>query len=426
MPKIIGTLTTSSSHNKAVLTNSIFDEEKQQFQSQINAEFEERLSNISTTGGNGMSISGTFNIATASGSQYSSIFSSMSVGDMRMYLVTDSNGNLPSTNQTAVIVEYGGILSPAFIYFGKSADFGVSVGDILVFAKLNVLTNVCRIIPLNDVKPSSDSFPGADGLATVWDKVRINKIDGIEWTANWTRDQLPNYLTKNDRFPSRPGWLLNVDDCLQNAVYPTCATFIYEYNPETGRNDKIADTYIPGINNCVYFTCLVVRTSTNDGSFDTIEQTAYGRENDEGKIYKRIIFYKSDGTDTQYGPWINVASSSYYFADITINGEGHVALENYGLETIEAGIRSIIRVQDQYYAKAYFFTDVQISKNESNGHLVFIWYYGDYIYKLHYLLIEGYYVEVKKLFNTPDNYATKNEVSELINNAIITTLNTEI
>lgn len=244
--------------------------------------------------GGGMNISGTVNLTNgtfntqnnSSLNSYSKVFDNMSVGEMRMYLVADSSGNLPSTTETSVTVPHDGVLSPAQIYFGKSAAFGVSVGDICVMFKRSSIFNVCRIIPLNDVKPANGDFPGADGLSTVWDKTRINKIDGIEWTANHVRD---TYLPKNDRFPSRSDWLINVDNCIDNGVYPTCDA--------AGMNIGLVNNYV---------TLIVHRTSTADnGGYHTIEQTAYGRGADEGQIYKRIIFVKYDDS-TQYGDWKRV------------------------------------------------------------------------------------------------------------------------
>lgn len=256
-----------------------------------------KLDSLSTSTDGGMTISGTVNLTNgtfntqnnSSLNSYTKVFNSMSVGEMRMYLVADSSGNLPSTSETAVTVPHDGILSPAQVYFGKSQAFGVSVGDICVLFKKSSLLNICRIIPLNDVKPSNGDFPGADGLATVWDKNRINKIDGIEWTANHVRD---TYLPKSDRFPSRADWLINVDYCIDNGVYPTCDT---------------ASMNVGWTNQ--YVTLIVQRTSTADnGGYNTVEQTAYGRGSDEGRIYKRIIFVKSDDSDVQYGQWINIVS----------------------------------------------------------------------------------------------------------------------
>ena len=90
-----------------------------------------------------LSIRGTINLTDST--VYSSIFSDMEVNEMRMYLVSDSQGNLPSSTETAITVPYNGILSPTYLYFGKSSSFGVSVGDICVFYKKSALLNVCRI-----------------------------------------------------------------------------------------------------------------------------------------------------------------------------------------------------------------------------------------------------------------------------------------
>lgn len=223
---------------------------------------------------------GIINLSGISALELSKIMNELSEVGIKLYLIGDAEGKLPSSETHITVEGFAKLL-----LFGKTSPFGVSVGDILAVTKYS-----CKIIPLNDAKPSADGFPGADGLSTVWDKERINKIDGIEWTANHVRD---NYLPRNDRFPSRTGWLLNVDDCLNNGLYPTCGT---NSIPVGWSNN--------------YFTCSVTRTSTNDGAFDTIEQTAYGRGVDSGWIYKRIIFYKSDGTDTQYGPWVRVNNNS--------------------------------------------------------------------------------------------------------------------
>lgn len=265
----------------------------------MSKEDKNKLDSLSTSAGRGMTISGTVNLTNgtfntqnnSSLNSYTKVFGDMSVGEMRMYLVADSSGNLPSTSETAVTVPHDGILSPAQVYFGKSSAFGVSVGDICVLFKKSSLLNTCRIIPLNDVKPSNGDFPGADGLSTVWDKNRINKIDGIEWIANHVRD---NYLPKSDRFPSRPDWLIHADICLDTGVYPTCDTVTLNL----GWTNQ-------------YGTLVVHRTSTVDnGGYHTIEQTVYGRGADEGQIYKRIIFYKS--SSTEYGDWKRIDLDNTY------------------------------------------------------------------------------------------------------------------
>lgn len=56
MPQIIGSLTTSSGHGKAMFTNWLFDETKNKFQSEVNSDVESRLINLessSSSGGSG-------------------------------------------------------------------------------------------------------------------------------------------------------------------------------------------------------------------------------------------------------------------------------------------------------------------------------------------------------------------------------------
>lgn len=103
-----------------------------------------------------------------------------------------------------------------------------------------------------------------------------------------------------------------MDEALEQGVYPWCTL---------GRPSGSTGAY----------TLIVLRTSTNDGSYDTIEQTAYGREGELGQIWKRIIFMKSDGTDTQFGEWREVTQR--YFADPNTESasaaEGAMAISYY-------------------------------------------------------------------------------------------------
>ena len=236
-----------------------------------------------------MGISGKFNLATATSSSFSAVFSDMSVGEMKMYLVTDSSGNLPSTTETAVTVAYDGLLSPCFLYFGKSESFGVSVGDILVFTKLGAVTPVCRVISLNDAKAPDGDFPGADGLETVWDKSRINKIDGIEWTANNNRDRL------NDMNIHRYTWGdTDMDDALLGGVYA------WLHLCRSGLPGGIEEN----------FTVIVNRSGDADPNYYTVQQTAYGRTGDAaGRVWTRVLFkHVSDaGQDDFSFNWVEIS-----------------------------------------------------------------------------------------------------------------------
>lgn len=225
------------------------------------------------------------------------IANSLTDGGAALCLVGDSNGSTVLTTQKYITVHSS--LCKSTSYFLTTDSVQINVGDFILISKqkyLGVSTVVLKIVPLNDCKASSTTGGvGTNGVMTPWDKERINKVDGIEWTANHVRD---NYLPKSDLFPSK--WESNMNNCLSTGVYPWCTL---------GRPSGATGA----------FTCLVNRTSTNDGSYDTIEQTAYGREGELGQIWKRIIFYKSDGTDTQYGDWRRIDNEHSHSNQTTLD-----------------------------------------------------------------------------------------------------------
>ena len=194
----------------------------------------------------------------------------MKNGAMKFYLIGDSSGSLTNTSETYVTFH-----SSVAALFGKSS-MGASVGDVVMQAKLNGL-GVYRVMPLNDAKPANGSFPGCDGLETVWDKTQINKVPGIETTAN-------NALPRWERLPHRGA--TNMNDALETGIYPWCTL-----GRPTGATGA--------------FTCITQKSSDKDGNgYYTIEQTAYGRSAELGQIYKRIIFQSDSSTD--WGDWIKI------------------------------------------------------------------------------------------------------------------------
>ncbi len=195
------------------------------------------------------------------------------VGDIVLFVIGDSKGAYPSlSGETRINVAKNLCISTN--YFFSTDNRGANVGDMLFVSKQTVTLitrTVCKIIPLNDAKVASGDWYGTEGVMTPNDKATLNAA-----------------LPRAEQMPSR--WTSNMNDALQTGVYPWCTL---------GRPAGSTGAY----------TCIVQRTSTNDGNYDTIEQTAYGREGELGQVYKRIIFYKSDGTDTQYGDWLQVSSA---------------------------------------------------------------------------------------------------------------------
>ncbi len=103
---------------------------------------------------------------------------------------------------------------------------------------------------------------------------QINKIASIESTANAAKNNMPTYSESN------------MNNALRTGMYPWCTLGIP-----------------PGSTGA--YTCVVLASTTADGNgYTTVEQTAYGRQGEKGKIYKRIIFVKSGVTE--YGDWIAI------------------------------------------------------------------------------------------------------------------------
>lgn len=245
----------------------------------------------------GMFISGKVNITVSSGKiTLQNVYNNLPDNGMAYLLITDSNGMLPST-ETHVTVE-----DSVRSLFTTDSSLGANVGDVVLVAKLKVsLINVpvYKIIPLNDAKAASGSFPGSMGLESPWDKKQINLV--------------PTAM----QFPTREGWGFNMNECLESGVYPWCTL---------GRPSESTGA----------FTLIVKKTTTADGNgFYSVEQTAYGREAELGQVWKRIIFQKA-GEETQYGEWIridNVDSDVYIcpgsFVGIDDN-DYNTALEHLG------------------------------------------------------------------------------------------------
>lgn len=246
--------------HKQIETNDLKD--KSVTESKVD---DELMSKINAT--SGMGISGIYNITNSSTAvTMSAISAGLANGTIKLYLVGDSSGRLPSSESRVTAA------SAVAKLFGKDS-LGASVGDIIIIAKLNYMP-VYRILPLNDAKAASGSFPGADGLETIWDKTQINKIPTIESTVNAALNILPTYAETN------------MNNALSTGVYPWCTL---------GRPADSTGAY----------TCITRASTTADNNnFTTIEQTAYGRQGEKGRIFKRLIFA---GTEIEFGDWIEIS-----------------------------------------------------------------------------------------------------------------------
>ena len=130
----------------------------------------------------------------------------------------------------------------------------------------------------------SQTAYGRNGEAynRVFTRVLFVKNEEIYDKTDWVE------LT-NNLLPNVNGWLLNPNENgqLATGVYQTCST-----------------ANMGGIFENNYFTMFVnASTSPNGDGWDAIEQTAYGREVDEGKIYRRVVFWNKNTGERQFKEW---------------------------------------------------------------------------------------------------------------------------
>ena len=217
-------------------------------------------------------LTGSINLTTESVASLGIKYAKVANNSLNFYVIADSSGKLPSS-ETRININ-----SSITSLVGAE---GANVGDIFVVGKLD-LKPVYKVIPLNDAKAANGSYAGTNGIMTPWDKARVNKVDGIEGTANNALNRANNALNNLPTLTET-----NMNNALATGVYPWCTL---------GRPDGSTGAY----------TCITIHTTTKDGNgFDTIEQTAYGRQGELGKVYKRTIF-KSD-SETQFGDWIKIS-----------------------------------------------------------------------------------------------------------------------
>ena len=214
-------------------------------------------------------LTGSINLTTESIASLGIKYAKVANNSINFYVIADSSGNLPSS-ETRININ-----SSITSLVGAE---GANVGDLFVIGKLS-LKPVYKIIPLNDAKAENSTYKGTQGVVTPWDKQQINKVASIESTANAARNNFPTYGESN------------MNNALRTGFYPWCTL---------GRPTGSTSAY----------TLLTLASTTQDSAgYTTIEQTAYGRQNDElGKVFKRIIFKK--GSEVQLGDWLEITNAT--------------------------------------------------------------------------------------------------------------------
>ncbi len=220
-------------------------------------------------------LTGSINLTTESVASLGLKYAKVANNSLNFYVIADSSGKLPSS-ETRININ-------SSITSLVGAD-GANVGDIFVVGKLD-LKPVYKVIPLNDAKAANGSYAGTNGVMTPWDKSRVNKVDSIEETANAAIGRATDALNNLPTFSES-----NMNNALATGVYPWCTL---------GR---------PADSTGAYTLLTLASTTADNNDYTTIEQTAYGRQGELGRIFKRIIFKK--GSEVQFGDWIEVTGSS--------------------------------------------------------------------------------------------------------------------
>lgn len=257
---------------------------------------------------------------------------SMKENELRLYIAGDSNGDYPAKNGDKYVKVNDSVKLLNFLNTDESLY--VNVGDIIaVIGNKTILgiTKVCRVIPLNDAKAGL-----TDGIMTKADK---SLLTSMSTNVVELRDIINTKLALKSY--SKP----NMNNALESGVYPWCTL---------GRPAGSTGAY----------TCIVQKSFDADsGGYYTIEQTAYGREGELGQVYKRIIFQKNDGSDTQYGEWqaISNQSSGVLLIEKTITGSNSSCVltqEEYNdiIKAIENGKPLFVGVTIEALGRDLIFT----------------------------------------------------------------------
>lgn len=108
-------------------------------------------------------------------SQYNSIVGSLANNTYKSYLCADAAGNVKGGTVT-LDTEFGKLIH-------SDDAMAVNLGDIMLIGKTNN-TGFVKILPLNDAKTKTDSFPGTYGLMVPNDKEKLDKcVTDIDQTC---------------------------------------------------------------------------------------------------------------------------------------------------------------------------------------------------------------------------------------------------
>lgn len=289
--------------------------------------------NITIEGGSGVAdvgITGTLNVTDPISIAAAQNLITKPYG-VAFYLITDSNGKLPSKNQEAVqisaaVEKFLSFRSPnptvnnilEQVSIDNFKPRGFNVGDIIALSRVPVgidalveylglssaIATALKLLGLSEIeiyqykiwttndakwsnfqnKDGSVVAPGVKGLMSVWDKEQVDKVPNLE-----------NIATAND-LSTKYAWGTNFNACLNTGVLAYGASDM-ETSPL-----GIVENY----------TLVVQRSSTADSSgYYSIIQTAYGRTGVVyNRIFQRMIFHNPTTGANEYHKWVELTNTS--------------------------------------------------------------------------------------------------------------------
>lgn len=309
---INGTIINVSTNGKTALASQIYDETTEMFQNELNKRVIDVLDNMQGSGH--AAISGKLNLTDISQIKNAQALLT-DTNQIAYYLITDSNGSLPSTQSCYDIpsanVRQLSLVSPSsatnlLLSVATSSvtlnPVGVNVGDLIAITRVKVATKDLiaalgvslsisgeielyqyKLLATNDVKApnTGGSTVGVMGLASPWDKQQINKIPIIE-TGNSVNLNI---------FEGS----YNIDQCLYPGLYKYGTTgrsmegnhADEKYLIEVQSSYNIADNY---------YTVLQKVTSVNYAN----------------RIFVRIVTtYSLEYYNGEYSPWFRIDATQY-------------------------------------------------------------------------------------------------------------------
>lgn len=217
---------------------------------------------INCSGGlNKLAFSGILKCDTVTQSEIDNIMNALVANEQAWYIVGNSSGATSGGTVT-----FSSVLAK-LVHPEDTRGVAANLGDFICFAKDANGNKLYQVIPVNDAKAPQGDFAGTYGILTPNDRMDIDNA------------MMQTYGEQN------------MNNALDSGFYPWCTM---------GRPANSVGAY----------TCIVQRSRQVDGNgFFSVMQTAFGRQDEIGRVFQRVIFYKpANREEDNYGEWIEVSN----------------------------------------------------------------------------------------------------------------------